>query len=208
MKIKYIIAKVIKRLRLPAIKNTEIHKTSTIHSGSQINNCQIGKYSIIGSYTNANYTSIGNYCSIADRCVIGGGSHPLDWVSSSPVFYGGRNILKKHFTNKEFIANKETIIKHDVWIGAGALIKSGVTIHTGAVIGMGAVVTKDVGPYEIWGGNPAKLIRKRFDENTIDLLLKSKWWDLEDDQIQVYANSMSDVNEFLGGFDFEDTTLG
>lgn len=69
-----------------------------------------------------------------------------------------------------------TVIGNDVWIGQGAFIKAGVHIGTGAVIGMGAVVTHDVEPYKIWVGNPARLIRKRFDDEMVQQLLASKWW--------------------------------
>ena len=77
------------------------------------------------------------------------------------------------------------------------MIKSGVKIADGAVIGMGSVVTKDVGAYEIWAGNPAHLIRKRFDDETISKLLESRWWNWSDDKIRLNADKYNDVNAFL-----------
>ena len=101
-----------------------------------------------------------------------------------------------NFSNNDYNPYKETVIGNDVWIGTHCLIKSGVTIADGAVIGMGSVVTKDVGPYEIWAGNPAKLIRKRFDDETIDKLLKSQWWNWDDRKIQKCADSFNSVESF------------
>ena len=90
---------------------------------------------------------------------------------------------------------KKTIIEHDVWIGTNAIIKAGVKISTGAVIAMGAVVTKDVGPYEIWGGVPARLIKKRFSEEKIKNLLNSMWWDLNRNEIESMVLEETKTNE-------------
>ena len=76
------------------------------------------------------------------------------------------------------------------------MIKAGLTIGDGAIIGMGSVVTKDVGPYEIWAGNPAKMIRKRFDIDKINKMLEIKWWNWEDEEIEKYAKTFNDIDEF------------
>lgn len=108
---------------------------------------------------------------------IGMGFHPVDKISTSPLFYSSTNPLKKNWSGKSVFSDQLlTKIGHDVWIGYDAFIKDGVTIGNGAVIGARAVVTKDVAPYSIVMGVPAKEIRKRFDNETIDLLLKSEWW--------------------------------
>ena len=92
---------------------------------------------------------------------------------------------------------KKTIIGNDVWIGDRALIKEGVVIGDGAVIGMGSVVTKNVPPYEIWAGNPARFIRKRFDEEIIKELLEMRWWDFDEDTIQRKAEFIRNPEEFI-----------
>ena len=129
--------------------------------------CNIGKRSYISENSSVLYCDIGNYVSIASNCFIGGASHPVDWVSTSPVFQDCRSVLKQKINCKPYDPYTRTIIGNDVWIGTHSLIKAGVSIGDGAVIGMGSVVTHDVGPYEIWAGNPARMIRRRFKRKVI-----------------------------------------
>jgi len=187
MGISYYFAKAIKILHLPAIKNSTIHNTSKVSSATLLVNIIMNKYSFIGSNCTVINTEIGSFCSIADNVIIGGAAHPIDWVSTSPVFHNGKNILKKNFSNHPFKTTERTSIKNDVWIGSNCLIKSGVTIENGAIIGMGSVLTKNVGAYEIWAGNPAKFIRKRFPEDIINDLIKIAWWEWDDSALKKYS---------------------
>ena len=116
--------------------------------------------------------------------VIDGGSHHLGGFTSFPFI-----IFQSFWPEAPFIENrkKDTVIGNDVWIGYDATIMPGVTIGDGAIIGTRAVVTKDVGPYEIVGGNPAQVIRKRFDEKTIDFLLKLQWWSWSIENIRAHV---------------------
>lgn len=184
-------------LNPPALRECKISKKAKICSKSDLNFTMIDDYSYMGYQCYAVHVKIGKFCSIGDNCRIGGASHPLDWTSTSPVFQKGNNVLKTNFSNLAYEPFKETIIENDVWIGANVLIKSGVRISNGSVIGMGSVITHDIGPYEIWGGNPAKCIRKRFDEDTIKELLSSKWWHMDDSTIRKYAQHMADPKVFL-----------
>jgi len=121
---------------------------------------------------------IGAYCSIAKRVQFFlGGEHRVDWVTTFPFSEKFRQV--KHI-NGHPRTKGDIIIGNDVWIGYEALIMSGVTIGDGAVIGARAVVVKDIPPYTIAAGNPAKVIRARFDEETIKKLLAIKWWDWEE----------------------------
>lgn len=181
---------------LCVLQEASVDKTAAICTGVKFYRGKIGKYSYIGNNSFVIDTDIGNFTSISTDCYIGGTSHPTDWVSTSPVFHKWGNIMKKNFSYHEFEIFKKTVIGNDVWIGNRVMIKAGVKIADGAVVGMGSIVTKDIGPYEIWAGNPAKFIRKRFDDMTIDTLLQSKWWNLSDDEIQNRGHMFNNIDEF------------
>ena len=122
--------------------------------------------------------TIGKFCSISTNVTIFlGGNHRYDWNTTYPF-----NELSEEFPFAQSIkghpsTNGDVHIGNDVWIGQGVTIMSGITIENGAILATNAVITKHVGPYEIWGGNPAKLIRKRFDDQKIEHLQTIKWWD-------------------------------
>jgi len=188
--VKYLLARLLSR-RPAAVQRSVIDKRASVGNGALITDSRIGKYSYIYD-SGAIHTDIGAFCSIASGCSIGGGKHPVEWVSSSPVFYRGGNVLHKNFANTPFEEYAHTVIGNDVWIGAKCMIKGGVTIGDGAIIGMGSVVTHDVPPYEIWAGNPAKCIRKRFDDETIAKLLALQWWDWDDEKLEQYGACFND----------------
>lgn len=179
------------------LQEAVVDKTAAICSGVRFYRGKIGKYSYIGNNSFVSDTDIGSFTSISTDCYIGGTSHPTDWVSTSPVFHKWENIMKKNFARHEFEIFKRTTIGNDVWIGNRVMIKAGVKISDGAVVGMGSIVTKDIGPYEIWAGNPARLIRKRFDDETIDAFEKMKWWEWDDNKIEKYADKFTVPSELI-----------
>ncbi len=125
---------------------------------------------------------IGDFCSIGSGAAFimaGNQGHRNDWASSFPFFYMPE---VPHFAGAVDAFQKagDTVIGNDVWIGSEAIIMPGVKIGDGAVIGTRALVTRDVEPYAIIGGNPARVIRKRFDDDSIAMLLEMKWWDWDD----------------------------
>ena len=127
---------------------------------------------------------IGNYCSIS-TCVkiFLGGNHRVEWVSTYP-FNEFNDIFENAKSIKGHPATKgDVVIGNDVWIGYGATILSGVTIGDGAVIAANSCVAKNVNAYEIVAGNPAKIIKKRFDDTTIEKLLSLKWWNWDEKKI-------------------------
>lgn len=193
----YYWSKLLIKLRGSAVIGSSIHPTSKIESGSHIVNSSFDRYSFCGYNCKIINCEVGSFVSIADNAVIGGARHPIEWASTSPVFYEGRDSIVKKFSRHELPNHKPTIIGSDVWIGDRAMIKAGVEIGHGAVIGMGSVVTKNVLPYTIVGGNPAKLIRMRFDNNVIERLLTSRWWEKSDQEIEVYAKNVKSIEQFL-----------
>lgn len=199
MTLSYIYAKIFQKyLRGKAIYKSQIDVSTKVNAGCCITNCVIGRYNNIGYDNQINNALIGNFCSFSDHVFIGGDEHPLSWVSTSPVFENVKHSgpLKK-FANFNVPIGKRTVIKSDVWIGHNVSIKSGVIIGTGAAIGTGAVVTKDVPPYAIVAGCPAKIIRYRFDEETIAALLNSRWWDLSDEQLIKVALYIKEPLKFV-----------
>ncbi len=117
---------------------------------------------------------IGNYCSLADEVqIMLGGGHRADWVTIYP--FSALDTAHRHIKGHP-VSRGDVRIGHDVWIGREAMILSGVTIGNGAVIGARAVVARDVAPYAVVVGNPAREIRKRFDENTVTRLEALAWW--------------------------------
>ena len=197
MNIGYYWSKIILRLRGKAIRGSFIDKKARVNSGSNVVNSSIGRYSYCGYDCWIIDAEIGAFCSISNNVRIGGPSHPVDWVSTSPVFHRGSNMLRKNFSNHEFDPYKRTYIGNDVWIGECSLIKSGVRIGNGSVIGMGSVVTKDVGDYEIWAGNPARLIKHRFDNKIAETLNESEWWNESEERLYDLSKHFNSPNDFI-----------
>ncbi|KKB86588.1 chloramphenicol acetyltransferase [Devosia limi DSM 17137] len=130
---------------------------------------------------------IGSFCSIGSGAAFimaGNQGHRNDWVSTFPFHYMPE-VPAFAGALDGYAAAGDTVVGNDVWIGSEAIIMAGVTIGHGALIGTRALVTKDVEPYAIVGGNPAKLIRKRFSDANIALLLEMAWWDWSDEQLQI-----------------------
>ena len=133
-------------------------------------NATIGNYNYFSPYTIINNCSIGNYCSIGPGCKIGLGEHDMHAISTYPKVSNGNGPMEL------FKESNKTTIENDVWLGANVVIKQGVHIATGAVVGAGAVVTKDIPPYAIAVGVPAKVISYRFPEDTANQILNSDWF--------------------------------
>jgi acetyltransferase-like isoleucine patch superfamily enzyme len=169
------------------------------HSGVPF---RLGAFSgIVGGIV---YGLIGRYCSIAAGSVIGPGEHPTDrlstsWISYVPEINGWRSRVHgetvPYVEPLPFTSHRPAVIGNDVWIGANVFIRGGVTVGDGAIIAAGAVVVKDVPPYMIVGGNPARSIRSRFSDSQIEALLSLRCWDYS--YFDLAANVRADINETI-----------
>lgn len=158
-------------------------------------NAQIGDYSYVEADARISHAVIGRFSAVAPGAQIGLAAHPIEGrVSTHPAFFQRRPEigydLVDETNHEEF---RITTIGSDVWIGAGVLIRDGVTVGDGAILGAGAVVTKDVPPYAIVGGIPGKVLRLRFDLETIAFLLDLRWWDRPDHWLREHAHLMTDI---------------
>lgn len=165
---------------------SSLGETKLSSSGAQGKPSLFGAYSYMRSGELASVKSVGRYCSIGQNVIIGQHpqNHPIHWASTSREFVQGYVPPEKH-----------TVIGHDVWIGHNVVIMAGVEIGHGAVVGVSSVVTKDVKPYEVVAGIPAKHIRYRFSEDIIQHLLGSKWWEADFNALK--QQDMSDIAHFL-----------
>lgn len=159
-------------------KDTIIGNHTHILKGTVVNHSHIGNYTYCNRNGLIQNATIGNYCSIAQEVIIGLGAHPLNMFSSSTLFYKSKNTLRVKLIEKDinFKEYQPINIGSDVWVGTRAVILDGVKIGHGAVVAAGAVVTKDVPPYAIVAGIPAKIIKYRFNTAQIKSLLASSWW--------------------------------
>lgn len=195
--ISFIYSRIIKKCRGSALYNAKTHHSAKVESGSTFINSSMARHSFCGYDCSILNCDIGAFCSIASKVSIGGVRHPTEFVSTSPVFLSHTDSVKEKFAKHDYLPEVRTVISNDVWIGEGVFIKAGVTIGNGAVVGMGAVVTKDVAPYSIVAGNPARLIRMRFDSEVIEALLKLKWWEMSDRELQKLGPAFNDPRALL-----------
>src|SRR5574344_780567 len=166
---------------IPIKKKREEFRAEKLRHSAHCGTKHVGKYTYWGKnlIIEDRETVIGSFTSISNDVTIGPSEHPLNMLSTSPYFYlipGLKKEIKNPIRN-----TTPCYIGNDVWIGNKAFIKDGVKVGDGAVVAAGAVVVKDVPPYAIVGGVPARIIKYRFDEDTIKELLEIKWWNLDDE---------------------------
>lgn len=164
----------------------------------------IGAFANLNAKSEIGHAALGRYVSVAQNCYIGSDKHPVDWLTSSRISYvddfrGFASFLNKNSKrNSDFKrTGDKVIIGNDVLIANSCIINRGVVIGTGAIVAAGSVVTKDVPPYAIVGGNPAKVIKMRFSDDIVERLLLSRWWDY-----CIYDFSHLDLSNVLSFLDF------
>jgi len=188
-------------------KKTTFKGFNVLHSGVNVIGTSIGFATYIGKNCFIPNTTIGAYCSIAPNVVILPFRHPTShFVSTHPAFYSlrkqsGFTYVEKQLYEEELFfckdERKSLRIGNDVWIGANVLIFSGVEIGDGAIVAAGSLINKDVPPYAIVGGVPAKIIRYRFDKDKINFLLETEWWKKNPNWLKNNSELFSDIEKFI-----------
>jgi acetyltransferase-like isoleucine patch superfamily enzyme len=188
-------------LRSSHVTNSTIAPTAALYPPHQVWNSSIGDYSYVAHNAWISFTRIGNFCSIGPNFHCGWGIHPLDGISTSPMFYSTARQNGSTLCSYDKVQERKPIhIGNDVFIGMNVTILDGVTVGNGAVIGAGTIVSKDVPPYAIVVGNPMRILRFRFSEETVKKLLETAWWDWPIEELQRIERHFFDVEGFVSKY--------
>jgi virginiamycin A acetyltransferase len=179
------------------VMNSQIQENVKLNIPCYIKDSKIENYTYIGSNSNISNTSIGKFCSIGKNFSCGLGLHPLNGISTSPMFYSTKkqNGFSLVSRNK-YEENKNITIGNDVFIGMNVTILDGVKIGNGVVVGACSFVNKDIPDYAIVGGNPAKILKYRFKENEIERLNSLGWWNWDEDKLKNVEKNFFNINSF------------
>ncbi len=189
------------------ISKSKFEKNCSVGDNCTVTNSVVGKYSYITEGARISHAKIGKFCSIGPNLRVGMASHPIKkFVSTSPMFHSKNTNLNFSFVKKNEISTHKYIdkkklyfieIENDVWIGANVTIMDGVKIGNGAVIGANSLVTKNIQPYAVAVGMPAKIIDYRFNKSQIRKLLNLEWWNRDDEWLIQKVDLLKDINKFL-----------
>ena len=183
------------------LTNVELKEYTEVGHNNRFENVYLGQFSYTGEYCILQNVKVLNFSNIAAMVRIGATDHPLERVTLHHFTYRRVMYNMKDEDDLEFFkqrVSRVTTIGHDTWLGHGCIIKPGITIGNGAVVGSGSVVTKDVPDYAIVVGNPAKIIRYRFNESQISSLNKIKWWNWDYELIKErFDDFLLDIDDFI-----------
>lgn len=180
---------------------SELGSEVKLYAPYRVSNSKIGDYTYIAENSILNHTTVGKFCSIGPNLISGWGLHPLNGISTHPMFYSTLKQNGMTLSNEDkFEEIKPIVIGNDVFIGMNVSIIDGVTIGDGAVIGAGAVVSKDIPPYAIAVGCPIKIVGYRFEDEMIQKLLNVKWWDFKKEDLGDIEKNFYNIEEWLSKF--------
>ena len=191
--------------------NTYFEGNCYIYKNVNVQDSHIGYGTYIAFNSHMPATKIGRFCSIGENVRTGIGNHPLNgWVTTHPAFFSTQKQAGFSFTEKVLFHDEHKFtdetkkyvveIGNDVWIGNNVCILDGIKVGDGAVIALGSIVTKDVEPYTVVAGIPAKPVKKRFSEEQIEKLMKIKWWNWDIDKIKSQAHLFNNIDNFLDSY--------
>ena len=183
------------------VQGTTLWKYTTIKNEVMLLNSSVGDYTYISHVCNISFTEIWKFCSIGQNFKSWLWEHPTNFVSTHPMFFSPGKQCQVTFADKSYYQEREkVIIGNDVWIGTNVTILDGITIWDGAIIWAGSIVTKDVEPYAIVVGVPARVIRYRFEPDEIAFLLQFRWWDKDVTWMEENYKSFHNMKEFFKKF--------
>lgn len=176
----------------------ELSKNTRINAPFYLHQVSLGDYSYVAKNSSITNTEIGKFTSIGPNFSAGLGIHPTNGISTSPMFYSTAKQNGITLTQKNKIEESKPItIGNDVFIGANVTVLDGVSIGDGAVVGAGAVVNKDIPPYAIAVGVPARVVKYRFEKDQIEKLQKVGWWNFEEAKLRDIERCFFDLNIFI-----------
>ncbi len=176
-------------------RHSTIGKGCYVKPGAIITDCSLGNRVYVNSYAKLYKTDIASYCSLGPGCEIGANEHMINFVTTCELIYP-KDVLKEIDDRNQ----TRTVLAADVWVGAHAVVLKGVKVGVGAVIAAGAVVTKDVEPYTIVGGVPAKPLRKRFAADDVEKLMASRWWEKPEAKIREALSGLPEAAQMITAF--------
>jgi phosphonate metabolism protein (transferase hexapeptide repeat family) len=185
------------------LKACRLGRSASVGERVVLRDVTLGDWSYFERHAEAIYADIGKFCSIAANARINALEHPIERITQHKISYRPNEYFRFLGVDQQFRARragKRVTIGHDVWIGHGAVILPGVSIGNGAVVGANSVVTRDVGPYEIVAGVPAKPIRKRFPDEIAARIEALAWWDFSREMLFEAVPDMQalSIGDFLG----------
>lgn len=180
-------------------QNCEFGIYNSLCDNVAIGETELGDFTYIADNTTIFKAKIGKFCSIGPDCKVGLGKHPSHtFVSTHPIFFSNLKQAQISFADKNYFQESEEItIGNDVWLGANVIVVDGVDIADGVIVAAGSVVTKNIPPYAVVGGVPAKIIKYRFEKDEIEKLLELQWWDMDREYLKLNFKKFHNIEIFL-----------